>query len=855
MNQFAKKIKLTNGLAVIYEKNNNANIVSLNMGIHVGSVYETNDESGISHLIEHMVFKGTKSYQAGEIATLIESHGGELNAFTSLDQTVYYINLPSQHFHLGLKLLKEMVFDATFDATELKREKEVVIEEIRRGEDSPARVLGETLFEACYKKHNYRRPVIGTAKLVSGFTRDKIVSFYNRYYTPRNMVLGVCGNISESQLSQELEQLFRFQVGPLSKSSAFAAEPLQKKHQVISKTMDINATYFDLAFQAPDLTHRDVPALDVLSHLLGESSASLLRLNTKEKEQLVHSIGSSCYTPKFPGLFIISGLVDPKLINKALFSIKDQIEYMKTHPVENEKIERTKLLARSQLIFEKQTCEGTAKKWMIYETTVGDYKYDEKYIEQISRLTALDVQKAANKYLDFNRSTLVILHPKKIKITIDKSLYKQSAHKKRPSIKKDRFYRGTSVHRLDNGIHVVLKENHRLPLVSVKTSSLGGLRNETASNNGINQLISNIITKSTKNLSQVALSEKNEWLAAQLASYTGRNSIGISYNFLSERCQDALEILTDVILNPSFDPQEIQKEKAQQLEAIKNRSDNSGQVCFHMVMQRLFNSHPYKYHLLGEKEPVTKLNANQLEKYYKNTIVPKNLVMAVVGDFNTDRILDTLNKNFSTLPQKGFSNKKLKAPQSPSKIITLSKKQDKQQAHIAIGFLGASFYDKDRFALEVINNILSGQGGRLFLELRDKLSLAYSVSSTMIQGMETGFFGAYIATEPAKVKTAIDAMIKELKKISTTPISAEELQRAKNYIIGNHEIDHQKNGAIAMQLALNELYGKGLEEFFDFQKDISSVTREDILKTAQKYITLNRCILGVVGPEKFGGPR
>lgn len=849
MTQFSRKIKLTNGLSVIFERNNNADIVSIQLGIKVGSVYESDDESGICHLIEHMVFKGSTSYKPGEIATLVESHGGELNAYTSLDQTVYFINLPSKHFNLGLKLIKEMVFDATIDSVELEREKEVVIEEIRRGEDNPQRVLGQTLFKTFYHTHNYRRPVIGTAKHVRSFNREKVINFYKKHYCPQNMILGVCGNIEENQLSQEIEELLRFQVNSPVTNNSIVPEIPKSQYKIATKKMGINATYFDLAFNAPQLAHKDVPALDILSHLLGESETSLLEQNTRDKQQLVHTIYSSCYTPKYPGLFMIGGLVDPKLLNKALFSIKEQVHLMQNQLMEDEKIERAKLLARSQIIYEQQTCEGTARKWITYETTCGDYNFDEKYIENINKISALDIQKAAQKYLEINKSTLIVLHPENIKINIDKSLFKRSTNHKKSPFKKQSQIKDAAIYKLDNGIRVILKENHRLPIVAMKTASLGGLRYETNLNNGINHLISNVVTRSTKNYSQINLAEKCEWLAGNLDGYTGRNSIGLSFSFLSEKLHQAIPLFSDVILNPAFSNKEVSSEKKLQLEAIKNRTDNPGQMVFRNVLEKLFHNHPYRYQLLGESKSVRKLSSGQLKNFYDKHITPKNFVISVVGDFESNRILDLLNEELRTFKIRNFSPKKIKKPVSPKNIQHIFAAKNKQQAHIALGFMGASLYDKDKYALEIINNILSGQGGRLFLELRDKQSLAYTVTSTMIEGMETGFFAAYIGTDPAKVNKSIDEIKKQLQNIQTEEVSSEELERAKNYIIGNHEIDNQRNSAIAMQFVLNEIYGKGLGEFYNFQKHITKVTKADIQRAAKKYINLNKYVIGVVGPK------
>ena len=266
-------------------------------------------------------------------------------------------------------------------------------------------------------------------------------------------------------------------------------------------------------------------------------------------------------------------------------------------------------------------------------------------------------------------------------------------------------------------------------------------------------------------------------------------------------------------------------------------------------MQKVFKSHPYQYDLLGEAQQVRSFRSKDLKKFYQSLCSPQNLVISVVGDVEAKEVLDVLNQEFSQIKNKKNPVKKLKTPEKLKYQQFSFQEKDKNQAHLVVGFLGSSFYDQDRYTLDVLNSLLSGQGGRLFLELRDKKSLAYTVTSTLIEGLETGFFGVYIGTEPSKVRLALDGIFKELEELKIKTVGHDELSRAKNYIIGNHAIDHQKNSSIALQLALNELYGLSIEEFFDFQKHIREVTREDIMRVARKIFNFKQSVVSLVGPK------
>jgi zinc protease len=320
-------------------------------------------------------------------------------------------------------------------------------------------------------------------------------------------------------------------------------------------------------------------------------------------------------------------------------------------------------------------------------------------------------------------------------------------------------------------------------------------------------------------------------------------------SFLSEKTKQALPLFSDVLLHPAFNSEEVAKEKALQLEGIKNFSDSPSQLVYHNVLKSLFKGHPYERHLMGTKKSVKALTPELLKKYYQSFLCPENLVVAVVGDIDTQATLDLFNREFLELKSRRFIKKNFKKPSLPKNVVKTFEVKNKKQAHVAFGFLSNSLYDKDRYTMQLLSSLLSGQGGRLFLELRDKQSLAYTVGSSLIEGVETGLFSTYIGSEPSKVPVAIREMLTQLDKLKNEPIPEAELMRTKNYVIGNHEIDHQKNSAIAMQLCLNELYGKKMSDFFDFEKHIMAITAQDITKAAHRYLTLDKMVLGVVGPQ------
>lgn len=848
--QNVKKYQLPNGLDVLLEVNKAMPVVSLNVGVKVGSVWETEKEAGLSHVLEHMVFKGTKSYGPGEIATIVESSGGELNAYTSLDQTVYFINLSSRYTDLGLNLIKEMVFDAKIDAAELAREKEVILEELRRGKDNPHKMLSEATFSLVYQKHPYGRPVIGYEETIQNFGHDFVFDFYKRWYSPSNMVLGICGDFEEKQMRETI--LKEFGSIPSSKviRPEIPEEPLPTKPRQVLLSNPIEGNYLHYAFPIPHFKHPDIPALDLLSHVLGEGDTSRLEQIVKEKKGLVNSVHSYAFTPRFPGLFVIDAQIPPQKVEKVLPAVIEEVNYLKENLVSTENLDRGKLSIKSSIFYEKETCEGTARKWILYETIADDFGFEAQYMDAIDSVSEHDIRRVANDYLSSDRSSIALLHPEgqKVKISLPKKITKNKKTKRKKPYKLVETVGDIQKFRLDNGIAVITRENHRVPLIAFKHACYGGLRYETPKTNGISQLMASLLGKGTKTKSALKIAEICESIAGHVGGYSARNSWGVSAGCLAQKMESGVDLFCDVLMNPAFTEKEFKKEKRFILEAIKNKQDELAHIAFEKLQETLFKKHPYGMSLLGTEKSIRSLSQGQIHKFYRHLINPKQMVITAVGDFKTTTLLDTLTDRLLQIKQTKKTKLKLKPEKPPTNIQKSEIKKEKMQAHVALGFLGTTVHSEDRYALEVLNNILSGQGGRLFLELRDKQSLAYTVTSLMIEGIEPGFFAVYMGTEPRKVPVAIEGILKELNKVRSDRVSQEELDRAKNYIVGNYDIDLQRNSAVASTLAFNELYDIELSEFNDYPKRILKITSNEVLEVARKYLKLDAYILVVVKP-------
>ena len=848
------KYSLENGMTVLLERNDSSPVVAVNVWVKTGSACEVEGEYGLAHVHEHMLFKGTGKRRVGEIAGIVEAGGGDINAFTSFDETVYYIVSAKRFLPMALDLLADVMENSAFDPAELEKELEVVQEEIRRGEDSPSRVLSQKLFSTAYSVHAYGRSIIGTKQSVGSFTRDGILDFYKKWYSPDNMILVVVGDFDPKEIKNAVAATF----GKIKKRKTPACElppePEQNRTRTFVLGRDVSTGYFSFAFHTPSASHADTPVLDVISGILGTGDSSRLYRKLKEQNATVNDIYAYAYSLKENGLFIVGGVFDPEKVKKASREIIAEIELIKNEPVGAEELARAKTNIERDFIGTKETMQGQARKLGYFELETGDHGYERLYLERVRGVTPEDIVRVARKYLAGENLTAGVLLPKDKTKAVERDFKKallfpdgtDRKEKKKVSTAQAEFGK----YELSNGIRVLLKRNPAVPLFSVHAAFLGGLRYEDTGTNGISNFMAEMFTRGTSSRSAEDIAVQIEGLGGTVDGFSGKNSVGVTLSALSENFEGALDIFSDVILNPSFSDEEMERGRREILAALEKQQDNLTGKTVRNFLKTLFLKHPYRFNVLGTEENVSGFNPADILGFYERVIRPENMVISVAGDIDTEKTLGVLEKLFGSMKKGGFE--KTRPPRESALSAareTVEFEKDKAQTHIIAGFHAPGFKSRDCYAFEVLNSVLSGQGGRLFIELRDKKSLAYAVTSFYVPGMEGGYFGVYIGTAPQKEKEALGA-IKEQLQLVLKGVGEQELERAKNYIVGSFEIGLQRNSAQASTVAFDELYGIGTYEYRKFPEKILAVTADDVARVARKYINPEAAAVAIVKPEE-----
>jgi zinc protease len=505
----------------------------------------------------------------------------------------------------------------------------------------------------------------------------------------------------------------------------------------------------------------------------------------------------------------------------------------------------------ADFVYSLESQSSLARHLGFCETARGDAFFQEEYTNRIRRVSTADVQRLAEKYFRPENFVLSVIVPKGSNGNVSRSSLGKIAAKSFKNAFKGRRKNKSEIiqETMQNGVRVVVRENHSVPVVAMSIGFLGGVRAEDEKTNGASNLMSYMLTRGTGRHSAPELSQIIEDMAGSINAFSGRNSFGLKGEFLSEDFEEGLKLLGEMVLTPTFDGEELGKRKKEVLAAIKAKKDSpvSDLVRFYMSVQ--YGAHPYSMDPLGTPEVVKTITRETLKEFYDRLVFPKNMVVSVSGDVDSRYALRAISNIFEDFLKEGDpSIMERKKVMPPEKAVREEKKINKLQAHFIIGFLGTDFRSKDRYALKVLASSLAGQGGRLFKELRDKKSLAYSLTAFSSEQYDRGFFAFYMGTEGKKLDEGIDAMWNEIIRFLKKGITEDEIDRARNYIMGNYEIGLQSNSSYGESLMFNILYGTGVKAIEEFPERIQHVTRKDVMRVGRKFIDMDKRVVTILSP-------
>jgi zinc protease len=628
----------------------------------------------------------------------------------------------------------------------------------------------------------------------------------------------------------------------------------------------VKETRFEVGFPIPALLDDDVVALDVLSVILGQGESSRLNEEVRRNKLLVNDVYSFAYTPRQPGLLVVGATLRPEDLAAATEATMREVFRMAHEDPTPEEVAKARTILESDAIYQAETVQGLARKLGFYSVIAGDLGYESRYYGALAKITPADVRRVAEKYLRPSVVSVAAIVPtataaddaaaRKVEESLLTEVKKAADAAAKEAALPAAVPAPDGVTRivLPSGARVLVKRTTASALVAVRAVFNGGLRYEDASNNGVSNLLARMVTSGTPTRDASALSLEVDKIAGSLSGFSGKNSFGLRGEFLARTFDRGMELFADCLLHPDFPADEIKKERKEVLEEIASRDDDPAGVAFRLFAETLYRTHPYRMDSLGTEATVKKMSRAMLKTYYDAHFPLSEMTLVIVGDVDPAHALGAARRWFGAAPEPGAPAPPavakpllpVEAPRAAPEVAI--RNLDKEQAHVVLGWLTTAMTSPDRYALEVLSAVLGAQGGRLFRSLREEKGLAYSVGSVMLDGIEPGYLAVHIGTGPENVDAALADVKAEMEKLLAVPPDEAEVERAKRFVIGAHEISLQRASAIAATIAFAEAYGLGYDDFRTFPERIGKVSAADVARVAREYLGLDRYVLALVKP-------
>ncbi len=828
-----ERFLLENGAVLLVAEQHYAEVASVQVWCQTGSIHEGRWlGAGLTHLLEHMLFKGTARRTALQISEQIHQVGGYLNAYTSFDRTVFWIDCPKLAVPTSLDLLADMIFRSTLHAGEVDREMEVIRREFEMGFDDPERLLSQLTFSTAYQVHPCRYPVIGLRPIFDQIQHHDLLDYYRRRYIPNNLFIVVAGDVESKAVKEQVQELF----GPAklepSEPLYVPEEPRQSGHRSQHAVFKSDVAYFSLSAHIPPIYSDEMAALDALSTILGGGVSAVLYDELRERQGAVYSIGAFSYTPTFSGLLTISGSCPPELVDSVEGRVREAISRWRESPGLLDRLEKAKRMLFVHSVEQLQTVRGIATDVGLNWHYVRDPGFSATYLKRVDRLSPGDVIEAADRYLTDENLTFVTLHPEERKRT-------RKSHRSRGA--------EAQRHQLENGLKLLLIPDHRLPLIHCTAAFRGGIILEDQRTAGRAHLHSQCLVKGTKQRSARQIAEEIESLGGSLFGDSGYNSFRISVSALNADFPRAFDLMADCLIQPSFSEDVVVRERESQIAAL--RADNAQPliVARNLLRKSIYGDHPYGLPLLGFEESLKELGRDSLIEL-QQCCVSTHGVVAFCGNFEASKVLDLAAEKLGSLSVGAERNSRDKRSLQPFVSRVVTHRDVRHQAVISIGHLSCSLFDPDRVSFELLDEATGDSSSRFFIKVREELGLAYSVGTSLSLGLWPGIFSIYAATSPDLVDSVLTLCHEEIAALAREGINEHEFERAKTKLLAQLAFQKQNMDSFAHAMALNELYGLELDYFARRQREIQEISLEEVRAVCRKYLMDKPGITVIVRP-------
>ncbi|MBV9866994.1 MAG: insulinase family protein [Abitibacteriaceae bacterium] len=913
-----RETTLPNGLTVLTKEVHAAPVVYFSVWYKVGSVNEEVGQTGMSHLMEHMMFKGTKTRGPGVISFTLQNNGAEFNANTWFDRTSYFETLASDRLELAMQIESDRMVNSLYDEKQHQKEMTVVRSEYEGGENNPGTALSKAVRLAAYQVHPYRWETIGFRSDIENFTRDEMYAYYKNYYTPNNATVVMVGDFDTANALAMVRRYFGSIPAHPIQQHFITPEPRQEGERRVVVRRAGTTPQMEIAYHIPGFGHPDRYVLDVLETVLSGGRTARF-FQDLIQTGLASSAEAYDYSLRDPDLVQLEASAQPGHTNAELEkALLAEVDKLQTTPISAEELERALNQAEASYIYSKDSVEQQGAQ--LGENAMrGDWRYSETYVQHLRRVTIADVQRVARKYLIASNRTVGYFEPivqpggggapppaggdagpsalKAAQATAAEISYPnrgvapqmptvklissalmtprlatrlaanpagtraEGAPKTKPSTKTPvrpqasrvapaktstaKMPKPTRVV-LDNGLTIIVQENHANPTVSLGGAMLsaGGVF-DPQEKLGLASFTASQLSRGTENRSLLDIARTLEGVGASVSVGAGEEYVSLGGHSLTKDFNTILDVLSDELRHPAFPVAELQKAKRQALAGVEEARQSTGTLARIAFNDALFPpTHPYYSPTLDQQAAVIQgLTREDLMGFHDAHYAPDKMVLTIVGDVKTADAIAAVKRYFGDWQKKGNLPAILipdtPLPSGPTRTIVIPV-PDKAQVDVRYGYPGQlKRRDPDFYRVVVMNTILGGGTGlssRLATNVRDRLGLVYGIYAQDEASLGAGPFAVQFGSNPANVDKAIAEMNRQLNLMRQRGVTPQEVSQAVAYLTGSYPVTLSTNGAVAGQLLIAEVYGLGLNYIQKRNSYYKAVTVPQVNAAIQKYL-------------------
>ncbi|RCJ24913.1 peptidase M16 [Nostoc sp. ATCC 53789] len=877
--QGVKKTVLDNGLTVLTKEVHTAPVVSVQVWYKVGSRNEVKGENGISHQLEHLMFKGTTARPV-QFGRLFSALGSQFNAFTSYDETAYFGTVQRDRLEALLTLEADRMENSLIGPEQLKSEKRVVISELQGYENSPGYRLSRAVMRDAFPNRAYGLSVGGTKADVEKFTVEQVRNYYQTYYSPDNATLVITGDFATEPVLKVVKETY----GKLTKrgneekrtrenvAPSSPVAPTTKKAPIVLKQPG-SAALLQAVYPLPDIKHPDVPAIDVMDAILTGGRSSRLYQALVESG-LASSVSGGAAELIEPGWYEINATAAPgQELSKIAQVLQESLGKLQQQPVTTEELNRAKTQLQASYILGNQDITSQASQLGYNQTIAGDYHFIEQYLAAIAKVTPAQVQKVAKTYLNPAKQTIGFFEPTqpdgkpgtssagsgrtvenfspgKPVDPAELAKYLPPATSATDSAKQSLPEEFT----LNNGLRVLLLRDRSLPTINLSGQIDAGTEFDGNQKAGLANLTAANLMNGTQTKNALTLAKTLEDLGADLSFSASREGVNVSGEGLSKNLPILIQTLADVLENATFPADQLELSRQRALTSLKVQLDDPRGLGRQVFQQAIYpENHPF--HSFPTFESLKSISRDDLLGFYQKYYRPDSTTIAIVGDFDPVKVKTLLNQAFGTWQATGkppvLKISSVPLPQTSTRLNKII--PGKAEAVTYIGYNGISRKDPRYYAALILNQILGGDtlSSRLGTEVRDRLGLTYGIYSGFAAGINPGPFLIQMQTAPGDTQKAIASTLALLKQLREQGVTEAEFNTAKRSLTNSYPVDLANPSNVSSIILDNAVLGLSRSEIRDFPQRIQAVTMAQMQQAIEDLIKPENLVIVTAGPGEI----